>query len=205
MVNWCNDMEITEEKFKENLLSRLNDLNQGWVDGDIEDSRNKTVDLVNHELKITVEIKDCLRPEYEPVNHGRLQTANYDITIINDRLRNNIEVAERKFRQYEGYKTALLFRSSFPLPHILKESIDGIHTFRRGGVDEISCEGQFSSSENLSYIGRREKHQRTEIGCFLIFDNSGCFYFDNQYVKSKRLIVKDQIEKIFNLEFTYLK
>ena len=120
---------ISEEIYKKNLIQSLKSINRDWIDGDKELDRKKTVDVVNHTLKIAIEIKDDTKYKTEmPKTSGVMVTQSEDLTKMNQRFSDHIRSANNKFKEYTGYKTILLFRTEFLITDIIRYSIEGLHS-----------------------------------------------------------------------------
>ncbi len=141
---------ISEDQFKENLIIKLKSCHSDWVDGDV-DGR---VDVVNHSLKVAIEIKD--EPERGPDMEKK----------TNRQYGDHLRSAYRKFIEYPGYKTALLIRGApATIPGIVKYNIEGIVVYGPHNV----------------FLGRKNKYSpyiKKEIGCFLVFADN-FYYFPN--------------------------
>lgn len=168
---------ISENQYKTNLIQTLNQQNSGWIDGDTENGRKNTADVVNHALKIVIEIKD--EPKGSP---DGLKKANQQ---YGDHLRS----VNKKFNEYPEYKTILLIRGSMnTIPAIVRYSIEGLDTYQP--VNGIT-----------TYVGKVRKYSlyiRKNIGSFLI-DADKYYYFFNKYTLTNRVIKKREVEKILGL------
>lgn len=184
---------ISESDFKKNLINKLNQINPGWIDGDTEKKAGKKVDIVSHKLKIAIEIKDDTKHRINtPLRSGVIVSSDQDLTKMNQRLEDHIRSANRKFKEYRGYKTILLLRTEFLITDIVRYAMEGLHTYK-----------YMPTTDNLVYSGRVSKysgHNRKEIGCFLIF-NQKPSYFPNSVANSGRAIDKPDIPSIFGIEF----
>lgn len=185
-------MVIPEKTFKENLIYDLNLINAGWIDGDEESHRKKTTDIVNHSLKIAIEIKDDTKYKIElPITPGVITGQGYDLTKMNQRFSDHVRSANNKFREYPEYKTILLFRTEFIITDVIRYAIEGLHSYSK-------------PADHLVYIGRKgkySKHNKEEIGCFLIVNQEGFGYFSNELAKENRSLDKEKIERIFGRKF----
>lgn len=76
---------IPEQQFKKRLIGKLNNINKGWIDGDREPGQAKKVDLLNHKLKIALEIKDDTNYEIE-ASKGLGSSQTIDLTKMNQRF-----------------------------------------------------------------------------------------------------------------------
>ena len=185
-------MVISEKTFKENLIYDLNLINAGWIDGDKESNRKKTVDIVNHSLKIAIEIKDDTKYKIElPTTFGVMIGQGYDLTKMNQRFGDHIRSANNKFKEYPGYKTILLFRTEFIITDVIRYAIEGLHSYSK-------------QADRLVYIGRKgkySKHNKEKIGCFIVVNQEGFGYFSNDLAEENRFLDKGKIERIFGRKF----
>lgn len=183
---------ISEEAFKENLIYNLNSVNMGWIDGDKESDRKKTVDIVNHSLKIAIEIKDDTKYKIElSTTPGVMIDRGYDLTKMNQRFSDHVRSANNKFKEYPGYKTIFFFRTELIITDIVRYAIEGLHSYSK-------------PTDHLVYSGRKgkySKHNKKEIGCFLIVNQGGFGYFPNELTRQDRSLDKEKIEKIFGRKF----
>lgn len=196
---------INEEDYKLQLITNFNQLNSGWVDGDLESVKHKTPDLVNHNLKIAIEIKDDTLSK-KPQRIGTQEYASYDIKKLNKRFYEHIRNANHKFRQLPEYRTVLILRTNLPMAEMVKDAIEGVHTFIKVKTQQnvIKSSGNWITSSNLSYVGRKDKHQRSEIGCFLIKNEDGYSYFVNSYAHVNKVLSLDDLSSITGLRITNL-
>lgn len=194
---------LSEKKLKENLINGLNKINQDWIDGDTENSFQKTADIVNHLLKVAIEIKDDTKSQ-PPQKVGSSYSGSYDAKKLNKRFFNYIKNANKKFREYQQYKTSLLIRTNLPMTAMVRNSIEGIHTFERfsTGKKIVPLNAKnFIISQRLTYSGRKDKHNRSEVGCFLVFNIDGYSYFPNEFATNIRKMDKAGIEFLFGFNF----
>lgn len=159
---------ISEEKYKKELIDKLNNVNSGWINGDKDLERNKKADIMNHSLKIAIEIKDDTNYSIpEPPLFVKI-----DFKKMNECFSDHIKSANFKFEEYHGYKTVFLLRSEC-IPEIVKYAIQGLDTYTE-------------PSKQLEYIGRTGKYSeyiRRKISCFLLFINRDYYYFPNINLK----------------------
>jgi hypothetical protein len=104
-----------EQEYLKELLHQLNSICEGWELGDIEDAykKVKSADVVNHKEKLAIEVKDDfseMAPELSSENPIFQQTRNLE--TLSNRYRHDIEDAHKKFKNYDGYETAVLIRFS---------------------------------------------------------------------------------------------
>ena len=165
-----------QDQFKEKLIIKLKRHHPDWKDGDV----GGRVDVVNHSLKVAIEIKD------EPGGGPDMEKKT------NRQYGDHLRSAYRKFIEYPGYKTALLIRGALAtIPGIVKYNIEGIVVY---------------GSHNV-FLGRKNKYSpyiKKEIGCFLVFADN-FYYFPNTYAETVRIIKKEGIEDIFGFKFQDVK
>jgi len=164
---------ISEAEYKKNLIQKLNQQNNGWIDGDKEIKPGNKVDIINHKLKIAIEIKDEVKGG-NSLEKGNKQSGEH------------IRAANKKFKNYSNkYRTILLIKGNDnTLPEIVRYRIDGLIIF----------------SKFHNYLGRVNKYKESikkEIGSFLIFADK-YYYFSNEDALTNRIICKQEIEKILN-------
>ena len=182
---------ISDEVFKQNLIQSLKSINMDWIDGDKESNRKKKADIVNHSLRIAIEIKDDTKYKTEtPKISGVMVTHSEDLTKMNQRFNDHIRSANKKFKEYPGCKTILLFRTDFLITDIIRYAVEGLHSYSK-------------PKDHLVYIGRKgkySKYNRQEIGCFIVI-NQEAHYFPNVLARQSRLLSKEEVEKIFGQNF----
>jgi len=196
MINlFLDNTEIpdNQEKFKQWLIERLNKSHDGWVNGDEKDlTKRYKADVVNHRLKIAIEIKDDIKHRIElPKKTGVIVIESVDLKKMNERLNDMMRSASRKFKWYPNYKTILLLRTQYPLIDDICYALDGLYAFKS------------NKNGRLKYIGRISKystHIRKRIGSFLVFSDD-FYYFPNQWANPNRVLTKEEIERLFKLKF----
>lgn len=189
---------LDEDTFKHNLLREFNCLNYDWIDGDTEDQNSKTADIVNHSFRVAIEIKDdhITLPVSLPTK-GYPSGTSYDARKLNKRFTDDMKDANRKFREYEGYKTGLLFRTHLPFAVLVKHSVEGLYTFHRTSTNNPSPMMEYwFISEGLSYLGRNNVRKALEIGCFLVLNDDGYHYFENKYACQNRILTRREVENL---------
>ena len=175
---------IEEPKFKKKFLETLNQRSKGWIDGDKETGKGKKVDILNHNLKIAIEIKDDTK--YKIIADGVVRTN--DLVLMNQRFSDHIKSANNKFKLYPDYKSVILFRT---------EHISGPVKYAIEGLDQYNKVG-----ENLVHIGKVGKYSKfakNEVGGFLIL-NYKVAYFTNYHSKPERVISKEDLIKYTDWE-----
>lgn len=195
---------LSEKDFKRRLIGDLNKVNLGWVDGDATSWGQKTADVINPSLMIAIEIKDDTEsPPAQKI--GKSSHGSYSATKLNRRFFSHIKNANKKFREYQQYKTVLLFRTALPLATMVRAAVEGIHTFEASLKNQKnfpSNKRDWIISSRLSYSGRRGIHNRKEVGCFLIFNEDGYSYFPNEFATKDRVLTKSNLEKVLGLSIS---
>jgi len=191
---------IPEKKFKENLINSLNKINPGWIDGDKERKSGRKVDIINHQLKIAIEIKDdtCWQLAMTPAEEKNEEK----LEKINKRLMDHAVKANRKFSEYQNYKTILLFRTKYPSLILFCYTLEGPLLFRK-------------LKDSKYFAGRKRKYRNPEfclrnIGSIVIYsDPEGIVpewgYFPNKFGENNRILKKREIEKLFGYKFIKIK
>lgn len=181
-----------EKEFKREMINKLNAINSGWIDGDRDTKRHRKADVVNHLLKIVIEIKDDRHYKIEVPNSGEMVSSGEDLNKMNQRFTDHLRSANNKFKEYPDCKTILLIRTEFPIIDIIRYSIEGLHTYKLPP----------SGKRPLIYNGRKTKYSeyiRKEIGCYLI-SNQENYYFSNKFANQERVLKKEKVEKMFDLK-----
>ncbi|HEY4513554.1 MAG TPA: hypothetical protein VJH06_03520 [Candidatus Paceibacterota bacterium] len=182
---------IDEAIFKKHLLFRLNKTSVGWLDGDMENGNTKKADIVNHAVKVAIEIKDDTNYKTVfPKEEGVIYTASHDLTKMNQRYADHIKSANDKFKNYPGHKTILIFRTDFVITEVIKYAIEGLHQFKK-------------VEEDLTYAGRKGKYStyiRNNIGCFVIIVKDKVDFFPNAYADESRVLNKKEVETILGFK-----
>lgn len=177
-------MILSEDKYKEKLLKKLNKQNSGWVDGDKKgDPNKKTADLVNPDLKIAIEIKDDTKyKSIKPPTSG-VVSDEYDLDKMNKRMSDHLKSANNKFKEYPNHKTILILRTNLDLPVVIRYSFDGLHTYTK------------NKSKNLKHIGRKSKYSiyaKKHVGGIIIASRNYNF-FENSYASKERLVKIEEV------------
>jgi len=183
---------ISESEFKKRLLKKLNAINHGWIDGDREKTTSQKADMVNHPLKIAIEIKDDTKYKIEIPSHGTMISSGEDLTEMNKRFGDDIRSANRKLLSYPGYKTVLIIRTSLPIADVIRYAIEGPKSLHIN-----------NETLQVEYVSRQRKYSDyvfKHIGCFLIFNNKG-YYFSDSRAESECKFKRDEVEKIFGINF----
>ncbi len=169
---------IEESIFKNNFIEILNKINTGWVDGDKEPGNHKKVDIINHQLKIAIEVKDdnTIFPK---------GTSIISAKASNERNSDQVRSANNKFKEYPGYRTICLFRTEFMAAGI-KYHIEGMDQYTK-------IDGK------LTYIGKTGKYSKfakNEVGGYLILKDNGIYFFVNYLAKPERIITKKEVASL---------
>jgi hypothetical protein len=180
----------SEENFKKQLIESLNLINLNWIDGDKMGGSEKKADIINHSLKVVIEVKDDTNYKLELATEpGVMIGQSIDVKKMNQRFADHVKSANNKFKEYSHYKTIFILRSEFPLEKLIRYAIDGCHSYLVPGKIYIGRKGKYS------------KYIKREIGCFLIFINKQRYYFPNDLAKKDRVVSKKEVEKIFGYTF----
>jgi hypothetical protein len=124
---------IPEKEFIDSMLESLNDIESGWIYGDDEEKYRKigSVDIVNHKLKIAIEIKDVKNINLPPAGNGAYNT---NLKSVSKNFQRDIESANKKFRNYPKYQSVILIRHlSRATKHTLAYLIGGFYTLTEYG------------------------------------------------------------------------
>lgn len=182
---------LPEDKYKKYLIQKLNIINSGWVDGDEENILDKTSDLTNHKLKISIEIKDDEKYQYKPPPlTGEMITETINLLAKNKQFKDDAQDANRKFRNYPNYKTVLLIRTELiNIPFsVIGYIFSGIRRF-------------IKPDKKLMEIGRINQYfsqsSTKEIGGYLLFGNNKYYYFKNPNAERNRVISISELEDLF--------
>ncbi|MBI2669672.1 MAG: hypothetical protein HYX20_00780 [Candidatus Yanofskybacteria bacterium] len=181
---------IPESEYKPKLLEILNNGNGGWTDGDREKQTDKTADIVNHLLKIAIEIKDDTRYKFIHPEPGVIRTATHDLSQKSKQLfGDDSRDANHKFRNYPGYRTILIIRTEFAMfKDTLSYMNQGFQTFVKQG-------------DKLVYVGQRKNYRMdstSEIGCYL-FPDDQMLYLNNPHAKQNRILSKDEVQDLLGI------
>jgi len=191
-------INYSENQFKNELIKMFNKINEGFVDGDEKGSILKTPDIINESIKIAIEIKD---DKISKFCNSRSQ--EYNIFELNKQFYSRIRDASQKFKikKYSNYKTILLFRTKLPMASLVKSAINGIHSFEKVTEGEILKPpgNKWIISKGLSYVRHLNTHKRQNIGCFIILNEDGYYYFSNEFSIKPMSVSKKYAEKIFGM------
>ena len=183
---------ISEEEFKNRLIEKLNQTNDGWVDGDKERREGKKVDIVHHNLKIAIEVKDDTKNKRIYPTSGQIITQSKNLTLMNAQWSDDIKSANEKFQNYRSYKTILLIRTDFDFSDVIRYAIEGPKVLHDKNTSQVI---------NTTRPRKYSDYVFKNIGCFLIFNKSGVGYFLNELSDVSRRIEKTEVEKIFQMKF----
>lgn len=181
---------IPEKIYKQNLIQSLNSIGVGWIDGDKEINK-KNADMVNHALKIAIEIKDDTIYKLETPPPGIMINQGYDLKKMNQRFADHIRSANNKFKEYPNYKTIFLLRTEFPIMRVVRYVIEGLDSYVKNSDGHLVYAGK---------VGKYSKYNKQEIGCFLVIENDG-YYFPNVFARPNRTLTKEEVRKIFGYAF----
>lgn len=133
---------IPEKDFIHTTINRLNSYSLGWINGDEEEAYKTigSVDIVNHRLKVAVEVKDDSFVNLPPSGVAY----NTNLNPVSKRYQRDIKNANKKFRNYPDYQSIVLIR------HLTRNSK---HTFAYliGGFITLTPVGRLPNTEkNIS-------------------------------------------------------
>ncbi len=133
---------VPEKDFIHTTINRLNSYSLGWINGDEEEDYKTigSVDIVNHRLKVAVEIKDDSFVNLPPSGVAY----NTNLSPVSKRYQRDIKNANKKFRNYPDYQSIVLIR------HLTRSSK---HTFAYliGGFITLTPVGRLPNTEkNIS-------------------------------------------------------
>ncbi len=156
-------MNIGEIEYIQNLLKNLIKVNNGWLMGDKEeDYKNiKSADLVNHTEKLVIEVKDDFSespPELNLSNPLFIRTRNLE--TLSNRYKSDISDAHNKFKNYQGYESAVIIRfNDFTFQSILY-LLGGLVRIRQDGsrIKNKNVNISRDSSECSLYIFHNERY-----------------------------------------------
>lgn len=183
---------ISEPEFKSKLIEQLNGKILGWDDGDLNNQTHKSADIVNNKLKIAIEVKDdTVYKKLVVPTDGTIVSQDNDLSQISNRFKGQARDANKKFRNYQGYKSVLIIRT---------ELIDRPPTVQyiMGGLTRyIKIEGQLvqhtPKNANLS------SSSTSEVGAYLFVDNGQYYYHRNPKADSNRVIELEKLRAITGL------
>jgi len=171
-----------EPVIKDQLLQRLKSKDSHWIDGDAEQGKEnqKTVDLVNHESKIAIEIKD--------VTYSLLSNHRENLKKLNNVLMDALQDSCLKFSKYPRYKTCLFILSNDDDLSIVEYALLGCVAFTK-------------PNGSLVEIPRTKKYKDNiwnNTGCFVLFYSQSNYKFVvNPYLKNDiRKMDQEVVEKM---------
>lgn len=155
------------------------------------------MDIVNHRLKIAIEIKDLISEEgIIPDNHTKVKTLSRDLNKASSRFWDLIRSSWKNFKNYPKYRTILIVRTRYLL-------IPTFFSLLKGPVIFI-IDKQSLRVKRISII-RKTKYNPIilkEIGCFIRFNgNRNVYYINNSIASHDRVLYKNDIEIIFKMNF----
>jgi len=187
---------ISEPEFKTRLLEKLNVINPGWADGDLDNSREKKADIVNNSLQIAIEIKDDTLYKALVPMPGRMIGQTNDLKQKNRQFKDDLKSANKKFINYPSYKTILILRTDMAdrTTGLIDYIINGLKTFKKDGNE-------------LVYVGRPntyfsdEDNSISEVGAIIFWGNNQIVYGpnNNPNFNKARFLDKDDIENILDI------
>jgi len=184
------EMQISEKQFKENLIRHLNKHNSGWIDGDDKEKgleNKKTADVVNHKLKICIEIKDDGKFS-EPTTSS--WSGEFEIGQMNRQLRNWLKDSSKKFENYKEYRSLTLIntnKTDWP-KELLISAIYGKEDLQKKNGYEFPSSVFINKDQSTENVGGIIFHGRMRS---IFFENT------NSNVSRQRKIPEKWIEEIF--------
>lgn len=162
----------------------LDRLNSSWIDGDIitTHQQDKTADLVNNELKVCFELKPD--QSYTPPNPGTSQLNN--LNELSNRLKGYAESANKKFRNYPNFKTALIIETHLR-KNIIKHLISNL-------TQVIVTSDRITVRRRNVYFSQDAK----EIGGYLFCSSAEdkTYYFVNPYGTKEHVLQYKELLKL---------
>ena len=180
----------SEGLYKKYLIKKLNKINIGWVDGDKNNNKTKTTDLINKTLNIAIEIKDdtTYKHKFPSATERGARLNNIDISKKSEQLKSHARDANKKFRNYPNFKTILLIRTELVnIPFdIIGYIFNGMLRFTKidGKLVKIGKKNEF-----LSFTSTKE------IGSYLLFGNNSYYYIENPNANPCRIVSRYNLEK----------
>lgn len=175
-----------ESYFKSETIALLNQITKGWEDGDLQNTKDKTVDLVNNSLKIAIEISDVFRKD----------NSNSSFKQIREQFKRAARHANGKFKNYPRFKTISLIRTNLPdCKDLIEYIFVGVIDAKRikDGYAKITWKDKFLSPKF------------TSIGCYIFYDINGkrpWFFLNNQISIRQRMITINDVKKIIPANIT---
>lgn len=184
---------ISEKQFKENLIKNLNHYHCGWVSGDDEKKyesgdNDKKADVVNHELKVAIEIKD---DENFIDNGNKYWSGEFKIKNLSRHLRADIKDASNKFENYQGYKSLVLIRTDkVDWPWALLESA----VFGKQDLQK-----QYDGLEWPSSLFNDTRQNTKNVGGVLFWGRTRSYFIKNNNinVSESRVITYKWVKEVF--------
>lgn len=177
-------MDPTKEKTRKDWwLAKLKDIHPGWKDGDLISRIDKTVDFLNRETKVAIELK------IEQGDHLDDQIGN--VETLSNRIEDYFDSASKKFKSYPPtFKTILIIELSSPMEMAQSVLSGALRTvsFSSGGPTStwLRNEGLFS---------KLSEH----IGTVVFWPTSGtkrAYYFNNREANAQRKVSKNGVERV---------
>ncbi len=193
---------ITEQEFKEKLIKKLNVLNPGWRDGDIDKFVGKKADIVNDDIKIVIEIKDDTVFKMDSLS----KTCYPSIIEVKSnqkgrQFKGDLKDANKKFVNYPNYKSILLLRTRMAdIPRdIIEYTLRGSKTYRK-------INGKWILAGRPSTFFSGHDNSTKEVGVILFLGKNECLYRENTNpnVNRKRIIEKRELEELFDIQLSNL-
>jgi len=197
-------MLLDEKEFKERFITKLNNINSGWRDGDLDNFVGKKSDIVNDQLKIVFEIKDDIKYKMViPTKSFEIVEDSVNLGGKNRQFKYDLKDANKKFLNYPGYKSIVILRTE--MSGISKDVIE--YTINGPKVIYIGKNGKSVGVGSPSTFWGNHDNSTREVGVILFL---GCdnkiFYRENTNpnINRDRIIKKQELEKIIGNDMEYL-
>jgi hypothetical protein len=183
-----------EQIFKQKLIDRFNKNAANWIDGDSDLPNERTPDIINHSMKVVIEIKDDTKYKFDIPKNGEIGCKTTNLSEKNRQFKNHLKDANKKFINYPDYKSVLLLRTEVVnfMGSIAEYIINGPTTYKKIN-GKLLCIGHPST-----FWGNHD-HSTKEVGAILFLGNNEYFYRQNTNpnVNNKRILKRVELEKIF--------
>jgi len=185
---------INEQIFKQKLIDRFNKNVAGWIDGDFDLPNKKTPDILNHSMKVAIEIKDDTKYKFDIPENGKIVCKTTNLSEKNRQFKNDLKEANKKFLNYPNYKSVLILRTEVVnfTGSIAEFIINGPTTYKKNN-GKLLCVGHPST-----FWGNHDQSTK-EVGVILFVGKNEYFYRQNinPNINNNRIIKKIELENIF--------
>lgn len=187
---------ISEEKIRLNKwLDKLNLYQPEWLLGDIKNSRVKTADFINNDLKFAIELKR--------EKNGSLDNQSENVVTFSNRLEGYFESASFKFKNYPNYKTILIIEVASSIMGVAQAAMNSIPQLHFVNGTLLGA-----SFKNKNLYGQK----MSNIGCVILWPmfggsilNNVPYYFDNPFCTHQQKVSQDDAEFIIGNKLTFLE